>query len=253
MAMADQSGWLGQLAGERAWAAELFVGADALLSALKQVHVEAGDAFRFLARELQEAPGARLTLLTVPRREAVTAISYAAIEEAADAVAFFAFVWATLHAGGPIVAAGARVLVSANTWTPEKRKTFSPWRAIDGWIAELGPASAQGRRQIEQLLAREWAIYRELWPQPPAAETWWPSSLRAPARPALPPIRGPHDLRLDLALVRGGFSAAGGSPTRAWLEGLLRRNPGLGIELANLYARYARRVGFTEQSRSCKT
>jgi hypothetical protein len=223
--------WAADLLSDRAWAPELFVGADAVLSALKQVHVEAGDAFAFLAAELIRSPGGTLTLVTPNRHEATIRISHATIEEAADAIVFFAFVWATLHAGGPLVAAGARVLISTNTWTPAKRKRLSPWRSLDRWIAELGPVSFEAQARIEAFLAREWLIFRELWPEATRLEPGSPS------------------LGLDLAQVRGGFRAAVGSPSRAWLEGLLRRRPELTLTLANLYARYAVRAGFGASAR----
>lgn len=220
------------LTGDRSWAPELFVGADAILSGLKQLHVEAQGALVFLARDLQECNTTRFSILTPQRREATVEVSYAVIEQAVDAIGFFAFVWATLHTGGALLASGARVLVSANTWTPDKRKAFSPWRSIDALITSLVPARPAAAAHLRALVFE--AVGAGVPPPiaaPVPAEIVWGG-------------RAGYDPRIDIALVRGGFDASGGSATKVWLDRSFRSDPRVALNLATLYARYAQKAGF---------
>ena len=225
------------LAADRDWAPELFIGADALLSALKQVHSECGDALGFLGAELASEPSGRFLTLPPRRSEATAAVSYAVVEQAVDATVFFAFAWATLTTGGALVASGARVLISSNTWTPQKRKRFSPWRSVDRMVGEIWPPAAIAQ---ERLLA---AVDRALRPQA-AVRSGYPDRTKVLSG-SFPGRR--YDPALDAACVRGAFRAGVGSPTKVWIADLIRRNPEAGVRLATLYGRYAAAAGFLKE------
>jgi len=218
---------------DRGWAPELFIGADALLSSLKQVHVEAGDALRFLGADLAALGRRSFPDLTPDRIDATSAVSYAVLEESVDSAVFFAFVWGTLHMGGGILASGARILVSSNTWSPEKRKLFSPWRSIDGLVARLVPRRADAQAELLLLVGK--------------ALVWDAGNrVRMPDVLAAPPNLGGrrYNPRVDAACIMGSFQAGVGSPTRDWIGRLLVRSPDTALRLATLFARYAQRVGF---------
>jgi len=222
----------GQLATDRSWAPELFVGADAILSGVKQIHVEVQDALIFLARDLETCDTRRFSILTPQRREATVEVSYSVIEQTVDAIGFFAFVWATLHTGGALLASGARVLVSANTWTPDKRKSFSPWRSIDRMITTLVPPRPDAAEHLR-------ALVFEALGATPRSRVLVPALARGYTGGS-----GRYDPRIDVAIVRGGFAASGGSATKVWLDRFFRSDPQIAVHLATLYARYAQQAGF---------
>lgn len=224
------------LLGDRHWAAELFIGADAVLSALKQVHVEAGSSLELLAREA-EASG-RIATLSPVSLQAVRDVTYAIVEEVADGLFFLALVWASLHSGGALVASAARILVAANTWTPEKRKRLSPWRSLDAAVARMLEPEVGRPLQVEKVLD---AAFRR-------AGVTLRSRTRVPAR--LSDLVVERGLTADVHRVNAAFAATACQPTRQMLDRLLRASPGLALGLANIYAGYARTAGFGDPAPS---
>jgi hypothetical protein len=111
--------------------AETFASMDAVLSGIKQIHVEAGPALAILAREFRAANGRRIESLNPASRESTLQICKAILEQLVDGLAFFSAIYLALQTGNLPLAGGVRLLVSLSTWTSRRQKTFSPWRALE--------------------------------------------------------------------------------------------------------------------------